>query len=56
MKSFQQNLLIALALALCGLCAWQWHFQTVQRGWLADQQIDNEVREPIQGYTNSLDR
>jgi chromosome segregation ATPase len=31
MKNFQQNLLIVLALALCGLCAFQWHEQTVQR-------------------------
>jgi chromosome segregation ATPase len=31
MKNFQQNLLIALALTLCGLCAFQWHAQTVQR-------------------------
>jgi len=31
MKNFQQNLLITLALALCGLCAFQWYEQTVQR-------------------------
>jgi chromosome segregation ATPase len=31
MKNFQQNLLIVLALALCGLCAFQWQEQTVQR-------------------------
>jgi chromosome segregation ATPase len=31
MKNFQQNLLILLALALCGLCAFQWYEQTVQR-------------------------
>jgi len=31
MRSFQQNLLIALALALCGLCAWQWYRETGQR-------------------------
>ena len=31
MKNFQQNLLIILALALCGLCAWQWYEQTIQR-------------------------
>lgn len=31
MKNFQQNLLIVLALALCGLCAFQWYEQTVQR-------------------------
>ena len=31
MKNFQQNLLVILALALCVLCAFQWHEQTVQR-------------------------
>jgi chromosome segregation ATPase len=31
MKNFQQNLLILLALGLCGLCAFQWYEQTVQR-------------------------
>ncbi len=31
MKNFQQNLLIGLTLALCGLCAFQWHEQTLQR-------------------------
>jgi chromosome segregation ATPase len=57
MKSFQQNLLIVLALALCALCVWQWHFQTVQRGWLADrnQQIADRDSK-IEGYTNSLEK
>jgi chromosome segregation ATPase len=31
MKNFQQNLLILLALSLCGLCVFQWYEQTVQR-------------------------
>ena len=31
MKNFQQNLLIALALGLCGLCVYQWYGQTAQR-------------------------
>jgi len=31
MKNFQSNLLIVLALALCGLCAFQWYEQTIQR-------------------------
>ncbi|MGA2540261.1 MAG: hypothetical protein ABSG78_01730 [Verrucomicrobiota bacterium] len=57
MKSFQQNLLIALAFALCALCVWQWHFQTVERGWLADRNQDIAARDTkIQGYTNSLDK
>jgi chromosome segregation ATPase len=57
MKSFQQNLLMALAFALCGLCAWQWHFQTVQRGRLADKNMEINRRDAaIQGYTNSVDK
>jgi chromosome segregation ATPase len=31
MKNFQQNLIIILALALCGLCTYQWYEQTIQR-------------------------
>jgi len=31
MKNFQQNLSVSLSLALCGLCIFQWHAQTVQR-------------------------
>ena len=55
MKNFQQTLLIALALALCALCAWQWHFQTIQRGELAvrEQQI-YQRDSAIQDYTNEL--
>lgn len=57
MKNFQQNLLITLALALCGLCAGQWYFQTVQRARLADQNQAIFQRDTaIQGYTNSLDK
>ncbi len=55
MKNFQQNLLIVLALSLCGLCVWQWYEQTVQRTtiqvlnqWVYDRNA------AIQGYTNSL--
>jgi chromosome segregation ATPase len=55
MKNFQQNLLIALALALCGLCAWQWYFQTTLRNHIdaLDQSIFKQATE-IQGYTNSI--
>jgi uncharacterized coiled-coil DUF342 family protein len=55
MKNLQQNLLIALALGLCGLCAWQWYFQTLQRGRIdkLDQMIYKQSAE-IQGYTNSI--
>ena len=31
MKTFQQNLLIIVALSLCGLCLYQWYGQTLQR-------------------------
>ena len=55
MKNLQQNLLIVLALGLCGLCAWQWYFQTVQRDRIdkLDQMIYKQSAE-IQGYTNSI--
>ncbi|MGA2175211.1 MAG: hypothetical protein ABSH38_09545 [Verrucomicrobiota bacterium] len=55
MKNFQQNLLIVLALALCGLCVWQWYAQTVQRNHIdsLDQVIFKQSTD-IQGYTNSI--
>jgi chromosome segregation ATPase len=55
MKHFQQNLLIVLALGLCGLCAWQWYAQTVQRTTI--QQLNQMVFDrnaSIQNYTNSV--
>ena len=55
MKDFQQNLLIVLALALCGLCVFQWHEQTLQRneitilnGLVYDRNVS------IQEATNSI--
>ena len=55
MKNFQQNLMIILALALCGLCAWQWYEQTIQRqeigvlnGIVYQKNLD------IQNDTNSI--
>jgi chromosome segregation ATPase len=55
MKNFQQNLLIVLALGLCGLCAWQWYEQTVQRNAIQSQnQMIYERNAYIQGYTNSI--
>ena len=57
MKSFQQNLLIALAFALCCLCAVQWRFQTVQRQHLGDrEQVIFHQGTAIQNYTNSIDK
>ena len=55
MKNFQVNLFIVLALGLCGLCAWQWYEQTVQR--MTIQGLNRMVYErdaAIQNYTNSL--
>jgi chromosome segregation ATPase len=55
MKNFQQNLLIVLALSLCGLCVYQWYSQTIER-----TQIDGLNRllyqksVAIQEYTNSI--
>jgi chromosome segregation ATPase len=55
MKSFQQNLLIVLALGLCLLCAFQWHGQTVQRGQINQlNQISYDKSLEIQRYTNSI--
>ncbi len=55
MKNFQANLLIILALGLCGLCAWQWYEQTVQRDEV--QTLNRMVYDrdaSIQNYTNSI--
>jgi chromosome segregation ATPase len=55
MKNFQMNLLIVLAIGLCGLCAWQWYEQTVQRDEI--QSLNRMVYDrdaAIQGYTNSI--
>ena len=55
MKNRQQNLLIVVALSLCGLCVYQWYGQTVQRNEI--QKLDQMVYEKsaaIQGYTNSI--
>jgi chromosome segregation ATPase len=55
MKNLQQNLLIFLALALCGLCAWQWYFQTLQRNRI--DKLDTTVFKQdgeIQSDTNSI--
>ena len=55
MKSFQQNLLIVLALGLCLLCAFQWHGQTIQREQINQlNQISYDKSLEIQRYTNSM--
>ncbi len=55
MKNFLQNLLIVLALGLCGLCAWQWYVQTRLHveGEALQQTVFNQAAA-IQGYTNSI--
>lgn len=55
MKNFLQNLLMVLALALCGLCAWQWYVQTRLhlQGETLQQKIFSQAAA-IQGYTNSI--
>jgi chromosome segregation ATPase len=55
MKNFQQNLLIGLALGLCGLCAFQWHEQTLQRNEITTMNgilFDKNVA--FQDATNSI--
>jgi chromosome segregation ATPase len=55
MKNFQQNLLIVLALALCGLCSFQWYEQTVQRNEITTLNgMVYEKNVTIQGATNSI--
>ena len=55
MKNFQQNLLILLALALCVLCAFQWHSQTVQRGEITTMNgILYDKNVAISDATNSI--
>ncbi|HEY3862023.1 MAG TPA: hypothetical protein VGO59_09060 [Verrucomicrobiae bacterium] len=55
MKYFLQNLLVVLAFALCGLCAWQWHVQTaLHSGGAALQKALFARDSAIQGFTNSI--
>jgi chromosome segregation ATPase len=55
MKNFHQNLLICLALALCGLCAFQWCSQTVQRNEIGDlNHMVFQKNSVIQDDTNSI--
>jgi chromosome segregation ATPase len=56
MKNFHQNLLILLALGLCGLCAYQWYGQTRERNHIESlNHLLGEKSTAIQGYTNSLE-
>jgi chromosome segregation ATPase len=56
MKNFHQNLLILLALSLCGLCVWQWYGQTLQRHRIENlNQVLADKSTAIQGYTNTIE-
>lgn len=55
MKNFQQNLFVFLAVCLCGLCAYQWYSQTVQRGEVQKMnQLVYDKSAAIRDYTNSI--
>ena len=55
MRTLQQNLLIIVALSLCGLCVYQWYGQTLQRNALQKLEQTIYVKSvAIQGYTNSI--
>jgi chromosome segregation ATPase len=55
MKNFQVNLLIVLALGLCGLCVWQWYEQTIQRDEITTMNgMIYEKNAAIQNATNSV--
>jgi len=55
MKGFQENLLVVVALGLCGLCVYQWRGQTIQRSAIETlNQAVTEKSAAIQSYTNSI--
>jgi chromosome segregation ATPase len=55
MRTFQQNLLVAVTLGLCGLCVYQWYAQTGQRNHI--RKLEAAVYDKsatIQDFTNSV--
>lgn len=55
MKGFQENLLVVVALGLCGLCVYQWRGQTLQRNEIETlNQTVFDKSAAIQSYTNSI--
>lgn len=55
MKKFQENLLVVVALSLCGLCIYQWRGQTIQRNEIESlNRVVFEKSAAIQDYTNSI--
>lgn len=55
MKKFQQNLFVVLAVALCGLCAYQWLQQSQQRNAIETlNHLVFQKNSDIQYATNSI--
>lgn len=55
MKNFQQTLLVILAVCLCGLCAYQWYGQTLERTTIQKlNQVVYDKSLAIRDYTNSI--
>ena len=55
MKNFQQNLLVAVAICLCGLCAYQWYYQTLQRSQVQTlNQLVYQKSVAVRDATNSI--
>jgi chromosome segregation ATPase len=55
MRNFQQNLLIIMALCLCGMCVYQWYGQTIQRAEIQTlNQLVYDKSVAIQGCRNSI--
>ena len=55
MKKFQQNLFVVLAVALCGLCAYQWLQQSQQRNAIDTlNHLVFQKNSDIQYATNSI--
>ena len=55
MKIFHQNILISLAICLCGLCAYQWYIQSLQYGKI--EKLAQSVAErnaALQDATNAV--
>ena len=55
MKTFQQKILICLAICLCGLCVYQWYVQSAQ--YVAIEKLEQIVAErnaTLQAATNTI--
>ena len=55
MRDFQHRLFIVLAVGLCGLCAYQWYVQSLQRGEIETlAQIVSERNLALRNSTNTI--